>query len=400
VAGEDTELGRLWRCLEEDRIDEAAGKLLEMEPGDEVGAVRDETAKAFHQRGRQRKHHGPDYRAAMQDYGMAIHLDPNHLRARCDLAWLQAACPVVELRDRDQAVANATKACEATDWRDHRCLAALAAVCAQVGDFEAAAAWQKKAVDLLTEEQGVQWRGDYASRLRLYSSGEPYAMGSLWSFSTGALLGWWRLDESSGDTVADASGNGNSGTVTGTAQWQPAGGRIGGALHLNDGFVQIVEEAPFDIAEEITVSTWTRIDAFDRWWQALVTKGDTSWRLHRSGDAHSLEFACSGLQSPQGTSASAQGSRVIDDGRWHHVVATYDGRQIALYVDGDLDASCPAWGKIRTNGQPVVIGDNAEQSGRHWNGWIDDVRVYSCALSAPEVAELYRAGKGSIPASR
>ncbi len=399
VAGQDTEIGGLWRYLEEARIDEASEKLLAMEPNEEIDEVRDATAEAFYQRGRQRKHHGADYRDAVQDYAKAVQLDPNHVQARCDLAWLQAACPVAEVCDKEQAIANSTKACELTNWKNHRCLATLAAVCAQVGDFTAAVSWQEKAIELLAGESS-RWQGDYAARLRLYTSGRPYAQGSLWSFSTGVLLGWWKLDESSGSTAADTSGNGHSGVVTGTAQWQPSGGRIGGALLPADGAVRIVEEAPFDITDEITISTWTRIDALNRWWQALVTKGDTAWRLHRSGDARSLEFACSGLQSPDGASASAQGSRIVDDSRWHHIVATYDGNRIALYVDGDLDASRPAWGRIRTNDSPVVIGDNAEQPKRCWNGWIDDTRIYSYALSEDEIVELFKAGQQSVTSSR
>jgi len=392
MAGEDTEVGVLWHCLEEARIDEAARRLLATEAGDEVRRVRKAVVDAFYLRGRGRKHHGGNYIDAMNDYAMTVQLDPNHTRACCDLAWLQAACPVAELRDRDQALANATRACELTDWRDHQCLATLAAVCAQVGNFGAAALCQRKAIDLLTEEQTSRWRGDYASRLRLYASDEPYTQGSLWSFSTGRLLGWWKFDEQSGDTASDASGNGNSGTIAGTPRWQPSAGRIGGALTLANSSVRIAEKAPFDVTDAITVSVWTRIDALDKWWQALVTKGDSSWRLHRSGDADSLEFACGGLHLPHGASACAKGNRIVSDDRWHHVVATYDGNRIALYIDGELDASCPASGSLQTNDHPVCLGDNAEQPGRYWNGWIDDVRIYSYALSETEITGLYAAG--------
>jgi len=327
----------------------------------------------------------------MRDYAMTVQLDPNHARARCDLAWLQAACPVPALRDADQAVANATRACELTKWTDHRYVAALAAISARVGDFASAVSSQTKAIGLLTDEDESRWRGDYESRLRLYTSGQPYPQGNLWSFSTGRLLGWWKFDEQSGTTAADASGNGNEGIVTGSSQWRPAAGRLCGALLLRNSSVRIVEEAPFDVTDALTISVWTRIDTLDKWWQALITKGDNSWRLHRSGDADCLEFACSGLQSSGGGAACAKGSRVISDGRWHHIVATYDGRRIALYVDGALDASCPASGRLQTNDQPVCLGDNAEQPGRYWNGCIDDVRLYSYALSAAEIAELYRA---------
>jgi serine/threonine protein kinase/tetratricopeptide (TPR) repeat protein len=400
LAGEETELGRLWRCLEEGRIDEAARRIREIETSEELPRIRATVAEAFYERGRGRKHSGGNYNDAIDDYAGAVELNPNHAAARCDLAWLQAACPVPELRDRDQAAANATRACELTNRTDHRYIAALAAVYAQAGDFASAVSWQKKVIELLADEDRPRWRGDYESRLRLYSSGKPYTQGSLWSFSTGRMLGWWRFDEQSGTTAADASGNGNDGIVTGSPQWRPSAGRIGGALLLRNSSVQISEEAPFDVTGEISVSVWTRIDTLDKWWQALVTKGDASWRLHRSGDADCLEFACNGLLSSSGGAASAKGNRVISDGRWHHIVATYDGMRIGLYVDGELDASCPASGRLQTNDQPVCIGDNAEQSGRHWNGWIDDVRIYSYALNEAEIAALYKAGQESVASNR
>ncbi len=392
LAGEDTEVGAIWRCLEEARLDDAAGRLLGTQVHGDVAGIRTVAAAEFYQRGKGRKHHGGDYKDAMNDYAMAVELDPNHTRARRDLAWLQAACPAVELRDKDQAVTNATRACELTDWKDHQGLATLAAVCAQTGDFTAAVSWQKKAIDVLTQEDEPRWRGDYASRLRLYASEKPYAQGDLWSFSTGGLIGWWKFDEPSGTPAADASGNGNDGAIAGTPHWQPIRGGIDGALRLDDASVRVAEEAPFDVADAITLSIWTRTSRLDTWWQALITKGDSSWRIHRSGDRESLEFTCNGLQSPTGASVCAQGSRVISDGQWHHVAATYDGSRIALYVDGQLDASCPAWGRLQTNDHPVCIGDNAEKPGRRWNGWIDDVRIYSCALSEAEIAELHRTG--------
>jgi serine/threonine protein kinase/tetratricopeptide (TPR) repeat protein len=400
LAGDQTELGRLWRCLEEGRIDEAARRVREIKTSDEVHRIRDTVAKAFYERGRERKHSGGSYNDAIDDYKRTVELDPNHVAARCDLAWLQAACPVPELRDRDQAAANATRACELTNWTDHRYVAALAAVYAQVGDFASAVSWQEKAIESLADKDKPCWRGDYESRLRLYSSGKPYTQGSLWSFSTGRMLGWWRFDEPSGKTVADASGNGNDGLVVGTPQWRPSAGRIGGAILLRNSSVRIAGEAPFDVTDAITISVWTRVDTLDRWWQALVTKGDASWRLHRSGDADRVEFACDGLQSSGGGATCAKGNRIISDGRWHHVVATYDGSRIALYFDGELDASCPVSGRLRTNDQPVCIGDNAEQSGRYWNGWIDDVRIYSYALSEAGIAALYNAGQESIASNR
>lgn len=76
------------------------------------------------------------------------------------------------------------------------------------------------------------------------------------------------------------------------------------------------------------------------------------------------------------------------NGRWHHVVGTYDGSQICLYADGKLDISSTASGTIKVNDQPVYIGENSEQSNRFWNGLIDDVRLYSYAMSEDEIAAI------------
>lgn len=399
AAGKNTLCGRIWRHIRAGELQTAAALLIDCDarkPAADEGPgcnLTNVLAAAFRERGRRRRYGGGSYSQAAADYAAAARLDPNDWRSLCDLAWLQAACTVPELRDRDQALANATRACDATNWENHRCLAALAAVCAQVGDFEEAVSWQKKAIDLV--ENDPRWLGDYTSRLSLYDSGKRYTYADIWSFSTGRMVGWWRFDEQSQNVVPDASGGGNTATIKGTAR-QVSHDPKGGTLLSENGCVQVRDEAPFDITEAITISVWTRMDSLDEWWQALVTKGDTSWRLHRAGDRDTVEFACSGLHAPDGASVSVEGTRVIDDDRWHHIVATYDGSRVALYIDGELQDAREARGRMQTNDYPVCIGDNAEQPGRHWNGWIDDVRIYSYALSKAAVSELYSDGLTSV----
>jgi len=82
----------------------------------------------------------------------------------------------------------------------------------------------------------------------------------------------------------------------------------------------------------------------------------------------------------------------VKDGRWHHVAGVYDGQKLYLYVDGKLDNSLQASGLISRNNHPVYIGENSEQKRRVWKGLIDDVRIYSYALSADEAKELCESG--------
>jgi len=88
-----------------------------------------------------------------------------------EYAWYWATHPAAEVRNGPEAIENATKACELDNWQDPRYVDTLAAAYAEVGDFASAIEWQKKAIDLLTEEPRP--RSDFEGRLKLYESGQP-----------------------------------------------------------------------------------------------------------------------------------------------------------------------------------------------------------------------------------
>ncbi|MBN2565941.1 MAG: fibronectin type III domain-containing protein, partial [Candidatus Eisenbacteria bacterium] len=213
------------------------------------------------------------------------------------------------------------------------------------------------------------------------------------------LVGHWRLGETSGTVAADSSGNGNAGTLSGADFVDcSVAGAIGGAVHL-DGtgdIITIGNEPVFDIGGQITVAAWIKVNSFTAAWQAIVTKGDSAWRVARNDSLDTLKFNCNGLAGATGVVSATS----VADGEWHHVAGVYDGSSLRIYVDGLLDALAVASGSIAANDFPVVIGANAEMDGREWGGDVDDVRVYDRALSAGEVALLYgQAGDSTPPAA-
>jgi hypothetical protein len=246
---------------------------------------------------------------------------------------------------------------------------------------------QRRSYDELPElEEGAKyyWRVD-----EVWADGTVIT-GDVWSFTTGKQIAWWKLDETGGETAEDSAGN-NDGRVVGDPQWQPTGGKVGGALEFDgDGdFVEIGRESNFDITDQITVSAWIKVNQFDKEWQAVIAKGDNAWRIQRNQNNDSLEFACSGLKIPSGAPwGNLYGERSVNDGKWHHIAGIYDGSKMYLIIDGNVDTSQPASGRINTNNEPVYIGENSENTGRYWDGLIDDVRIYNYALSQNEVAEL------------
>ncbi len=214
--------------------------------------------------------------------------------------------------------------------------------------------------------------------------------GDVWSFTTGSLVALWKLDEAGGNIAKDSAG-GNNGTLVGDPQWQPSAGKIGGALEFDgDGdFVKIGDESDFDLTDQITISAWIKVNQFDKEWQAVIAKGDSAWRIQRNQSDDNLEFACTGLKIPSGAPwGNLYGKRSVNDGQWHHIAAIYDGSKMYIIIDGNEDSSQPASGRINTNNEPVYIGENSENTGRCWNGLIDDVRVYNYALTKEEVTAL------------
>jgi hypothetical protein len=158
----------------------------------------------------------------------------------------------------------------------------------------------------------------------------------------------------------------------------------GNALDFDgyDDYVSLPNESNFDFTSTITIEVWLNVDAFDKDWQAIVTKGDGAWRLHRYGATNHIAFGTSGLSN-----VDLEGTTDVNDGQWHHVAGVFDGSTKYLFVDGNLDASVGATGSITANDYLVNIAENAESTGRYFNGLIDEVRIWNIARTQTQIQD-------------
>ncbi len=246
----------------------------------------------------------------------------------------------------------------------------------------------------LEEDTTYYWRVD-----EVQPDGSVVA-GDVWSFSTGALVGWWRLD---GD-VSDSSGNDNDGSIEGDATYEP--GRLGQAIKLDgDDWAVIPNSDLFSFTNDgdFTCSAWIKTDA---------EKGTIIAKAPPDAEARGMKTFFIQNGSPAfdvGYVGLVNSSVTINDGQWHLVAVTIecatsrDNDTVTLYVDGNPAGSKDSWDinvhseqdgfvlKIGNGTEATPEGDEQEADFAmiNWNGMIDDVRIYSYALSEDELAVIY-----------
>jgi hypothetical protein len=161
------------------------------------------------------------------------------------------------------------------------------------------------------------------------------------SGSTGqALLAYWPLDEGPGTSAADATGNGHTGTLLNAPTWSP--GRGGPAALTLDGRSQYVSvPGPFP-PSQYSWALWLKGSAAPDTatnQQVLVNGSDPdNWGLNWSNRAAAFTQAA---YQRDGTGAylGVQIATPLRANQWYHVVGTYDGTSLKVYLNGLLSGT-------------------------------------------------------------
>lgn len=212
------------------------------------------------------------------------------------------------------------------------------------------------------------------------------------------LVGHWTFDgmDTTATTASDKSGQGNSGTRYGGIM--VAAGKLGQALKFNGstGYLDLGSPALLNLNNNFTVSVWIRVTN-----AAMIVNnsgGIVSWGEQSAGKRRSLILWNGGsgnnfyaINSGFGAAANIIGTSNVADDKWHHLAAVTNSSNFAsIYVDGVLQNS----GAV-TYDSFVYSGTNIgrTQYPEYFPGSIDDIRIYSRALSASEIKQLYQMGK-------
>ena len=188
----------------------------------------------------------------------------------------------------------------------------------------------------------------------------------------------YSFSEGTGTTGGDASGYGNTGTVSNTT-WTTSG-KYGSALVFNGSSarVTIPHSASLALTTGMTLEAWVYPTNVSAAWRDVIMKGSDEYYLEATSSSGPPAVAGSNL------GGSLIGSAALPINTWSHLAGTYDGTTLRLYVNGVQVASRAQTGSIATTTNPLQIGGDSF-FGQYFQGTIDEVRIYNRALTATEI---------------
>jgi hypothetical protein len=200
-------------------------------------------------------------------------------------------------------------------------------------------------------------------------------------------IAYWRLAELSGTSAADSSGNSRTGTYHSCTL------SLAGAIAADnnpaasfDGTSSYVDCPSLAPGAHFSVEAWGYKTASGT--AAIAAQGtaavDQETFYFRLGSGSGFTTAASTYQEITLADVSLNA--------WHHHVLTYDGSTLRYYLDGVLTTSGAASGTPQTLSNHCIIARMGDFSAQYWPGKLDEVAVYSAALSAARIAAHYQAG--------
>ena len=217
---------------------------------------------------------------------------------------------------------------------------------------------------------------------------------------TTGLVGHWKLNETSGTTASDSSGNGRNGTYTNAPTLNQTG-QCSTAVSFDgsDDYVTIADNAEFSkhTSTGQTVAGWVKVTTIPSTGTSrapIAAKGTSSaweWALYVYRNDSTTWYAGASYWQQSGSTHNEIGysTTTFTTGTWVHVAMTFaPGVANKLYVNGSLVATGTTFtGSPYDGTRSVQIG--RREDGKYLNAVIDDVRVYNRVLSASDIEELY-----------
>lgn len=220
---------------------------------------------------------------------------------------------------------------------------------------------------------------------------------------TDSPLGYWRLGEASGTSALDSSGNSRTLTYSGSIAFSqtsllPSQADTAITLSSTSSGKASLADASWMHPTTFSIEAWARWDGVgpatthciaSKTIGGTVNATNYQFMLYRPSGSNNATIIVVNSSGTNVTLSESAGN--LASGQTRHIVATFDGTNVKLYVDGTQVASTALSGSLApSTSSALVIGDTAGGS-RAWGGTLDEVAYYGSALSATRVAAHYAA---------
>lgn len=212
------------------------------------------------------------------------------------------------------------------------------------------------------------------------------------SFNKG-LKGYWKLDDASGTSAQDSSGNGNTGTLTNGPTW--VNGKYSSAISFSgvSDYMNLGDINTLDGLSALSVSMWIKPTNLTNGLRGIITKWDVnnaSWFIGNNNSEISVYLTSIPNNYSNYVTTTNAG---LQTNIWYNLIVSYNGstQTVNIYLNGvklntSLTGTIPS--TLTSVTQSVLIGKQGAAN-YEFSGQIDDVRIFNRSLSVEEITALY-----------
>ena len=202
-------------------------------------------------------------------------------------------------------------------------------------------------------------------------------------------IAWWKMDDGTGTTTVDSSGNGYNATIYGATSTLWTMGEMSGALSFNGTDNYAATSSAVDIGgSQMTISMWVNPTVANQ--ETYI--GNMRWN---SVSGYALNFSNGVFYWGNGTSQQVWYTGVhTPSNKWTLLTITMDGTSLDYYVNGILATTTPETlsGNVGNGLYSLKIGKDPDPNNNlyYFNGSLDDIKIFSQALSASDLAQYFQ----------
>ena len=198
-----------------------------------------------------------------------------------------------------------------------------------------------------------------------------------------SLIAHYPFNGNCNDTMENHNGSPNSSGISYTKGINNSSNSAIKISGINNGYVNLGNDAALQFKNDgqHTLSLWIKMatsnsyravlvksSEYDEWDYGIIVNNGVPYTGKGYLDLYALSY--------------------INNGKWHHLVATYNNGHHKLYVNGVLEKDYPG-GSINESSGNLILGQKGDALSNQYDGDVDELKIFNKALSAEDIAKLY-----------